>query len=121
MKSIYFGDKVINFAADAPAGAALLPDPPRSIAKVLQNLEITKSVWVVSPLWQKLFDDFSSLFDVRRAAGGVVADPSGNVLMILRHGRWDLPKGHIERGESARQCAEREVMEECGVRRTPGR
>jgi 8-oxo-dGTP pyrophosphatase MutT (NUDIX family) len=28
---------------------------------------------------------------------------------------WGLPKGHIERGESAEQAALREISEECGV------
>ena len=35
--------------------------------------------------------------------------------MILRNGRWDLPKGHLEAGESIETCAMREVEEECGV------
>ncbi len=29
---------------------------------------------------------------------------------------WSLPKGHLERGESARQAAVREVEEETGIR-----
>ena len=49
------------------------------------------------------------------AAGGVVYSPAGEILMIHRNGRWDLPKGHMESGESTAQCALREVEEECGV------
>ena len=49
------------------------------------------------------------------AGGGVVLDPRGRVLMILRGGRWDLPKGKREAGESIEACAVREVEEECGV------
>jgi len=30
--------------------------------------------------------------------------------------RWTIPKGHIEEGETARQCAGREVMEETGLK-----
>lgn len=30
-------------------------------------------------------------------------------------GRWTIPKGHIEEGETARQTAEREVREETGL------
>lgn len=35
--------------------------------------------------------------------------------MIYRNGRWDLPKGHWERGETIEACALREVREETGV------
>jgi 8-oxo-dGTP pyrophosphatase MutT (NUDIX family) len=49
------------------------------------------------------------------AAGGVVVD-GDRVLILLRPSRDEvrLPKGHIERGESARQAALREVTEESG-------
>ena len=35
--------------------------------------------------------------------------------MIFRNGKWDLPKGKLEMGESVEECAIREVEEECGV------
>lgn len=49
------------------------------------------------------------------AAGGLVQDPAGMVLMIMRNGRWDLPKGHQEKGEEILQTALREVNEETGL------
>lgn len=49
--------------------------------------------------------------------------PAENVCAALigrtdRRGRllWSLPKGHIEKGETAEQTAEREVAEETGIR-----
>lgn len=54
-----------------------------------------------------------------RAAGGVVQDDEGNMLLILRNGRWDLPKGKVEHGESPLQGGLREVREETGVYATP--
>lgn len=59
--------------------------------------------------------DFQTLFEVRRAAGGLVVNGSGNYLFIKRKGKWDIPKGHIEPGEESRECAVREVTEECGI------
>jgi 8-oxo-dGTP pyrophosphatase MutT (NUDIX family) len=121
MLSIYFNDKVINFAAVGPADAIELPVPLDDVAKVLQKLEIIKTGWVISSDYPAFFDDFCKKFEVRPAAGGVVADPAGAVLLILRNGRWDLPKGHREAGETPAQCAEREVKEECGVRAVAGK
>ncbi len=51
------------------------------------------------------------------AAGGLVRNESGELLMILRNGKWDLPKGKIDQGESIEQAAVREVQEECGLSR----
>lgn len=42
---------------------------------------------------------------------------AGQILLIATQaGRWQLPKGHIEEGESPEQAAVREVREETGVR-----
>jgi len=49
------------------------------------------------------------------AAGGIVRNTQGEILFIRRLGRWDLPKGKIEAGESEKEAALREVEEECGV------
>ena len=50
------------------------------------------------------------------AAGGVVKDAEGHVLWIQRNGKWDLPKGKLERGESLEEAVIREVFEETGIR-----
>lgn len=55
-----------------------------------------------------------SQFRIIKAAGGLVK--KGNqFLMMKRLGKWDLPKGKLDKGEKARQAAEREVWEECQV------
>ena len=51
-----------------------------------------------------------------RAAGCVVEDDEGNRLLIRRNGRWDLPKGKVEAGETLLQAALRETEEETGLR-----
>lgn len=60
---------------------------------------------------------FCQAFKNIRAAGGVVINRalSNRVLMILRFGKWDLPKGKMESGEKEEECAIREVEEECGI------
>ena len=49
------------------------------------------------------------------AAGGLVINENDELLMIFRRGKWDLPKGKLDKGESIADCALREVMEETGL------
>ncbi|SJZ88055.1 NUDIX hydrolase [Sediminibacterium ginsengisoli] len=49
------------------------------------------------------------------AAGGLVLNDDGALLMIFRRGKWDLPKGKLDTGETIEACAVREVMEETGL------
>ncbi len=51
-----------------------------------------------------------------RSAGGLVVLGSRILLISTQAGRrWQLPKGHIEEGETPEQAAVREVREETGV------
>ena len=59
--------------------------------------------------------DFCSKFIMIESAGGLVFNKDGDILMIFRNGKWDLPKGKLEIGESVEECAIREVEEECGI------
>lgn len=49
------------------------------------------------------------------AGGGLVLNEAGDLLMIFRRGKWDLPKGKLDEGETIEECALREVSEETGV------
>ena len=60
------------------------------------------------------FRIFRSIFTELPAAGGVVLR-NDKLLFICRKKIWDLPKGKIDRGESAKEAALREVEEECGI------
>ena len=70
---------------------------------------------VVTPDPDRCFAAFAAAFRLVEAAGGAVVNDRGERLMIYRNGRWDLPKGHWERGETIEACALREVREETGV------
>lgn len=61
------------------------------------------------------FKLFISHFKLIKAAGGVVKNNKDETLFIFRLGKWDLPKGKIEKGEKIEQAAIREVEEECGI------
>ncbi len=63
--------------------------------------------------------DFFSLIKKRikviKASGGLVKNGDGDYLFIHRLGKWDLPKGKVDDGESMKKAAVREVEEECGI------
>jgi len=62
-----------------------------------------------------LFSLFKNMFKITEAAGGVVINSKNEYLFIFRNGKWDLPKGKIEKKEKKEEAALREVEEECGV------
>jgi 8-oxo-dGTP pyrophosphatase MutT (NUDIX family) len=64
----------------------------------------------------KLKKAFFKHFDIIIAAGGVVTNDKHELLLIFRRGKWDLPKGKLDNGETLEQCAVREVGEETGLR-----
>jgi 8-oxo-dGTP pyrophosphatase MutT (NUDIX family) len=62
-------------------------------------------------LTSKVFKKFKQI----RAGGGLVLNEKEEVLLIFRRGKWDLPKGKLDKGETIEDCAVREVMEETGL------
>ena len=59
--------------------------------------------------------EFAAGFGLVLAAGGRVWNDAGQLLLIHRRGRWDLPKGKVEAGEALAQAAQREIEEETGA------
>ena len=62
-----------------------------------------------------LLKTFGMCFTNITASGGLVKNKGGELLVIKRHGSWDLPKGKPEKGETSEETALREVQEECGL------
>lgn len=59
---------------------------------------------------------FFKKFTVIQAAGGLVKNEKDEILLIFRRGKWDLPKGKLDEGETLEDCAVREVEEETGLK-----
>lgn len=125
MYKVFLFNKALIFVSPEEL-AALKEDVPhfhfRDQADLLQRYRNLvndgnerKLLYVVAEDPEKVWKLFSSGFENILAAGGVVRDPMGRTLFILRHNRWDLPKGKVEEGEDISEAAEREVEEECGV------
>tara|TARA_B110000211_G_scaffold234928_1_gene307481 strand:- start:2045 stop:2506 length:462 start_codon:yes stop_codon:yes gene_type:complete len=54
-------------------------------------------------------------------AGVIIMNRAQTKLLIVKNkndteaSKWGLPKGHVEKGETLTECAERELLEETGV------
>jgi 8-oxo-dGTP pyrophosphatase MutT (NUDIX family) len=99
---------------DAPMYTA--PDPV-TIQEILQKLEndtLPAAIFIqadVAHLFKLVQKNFTTLV----AAGGLITNPDGEILLMFRRGKWDLPKGKQDDGESLETCAVREVAEETGL------
>jgi 8-oxo-dGTP pyrophosphatase MutT (NUDIX family) len=60
---------------------------------------------------------FLKKFTVVQAGGGLVRSEKNEILLIFRRGKWDLPKGKLDMGETLEECAIREVEEETGLKK----
>lgn len=87
-----------------------------SRAKVVKKVETYKYIALVTPNPELTFMSLKEQFLFVEAAGGVVWNEHNELLMIHSRAHWDLPKGHVESGESGRLAALREVEEETGLR-----
>lgn len=67
------------------------------------------------PDLEALWKAFYKKFTIVQAGGGLVTNEEEEVLLIFRRGKWDLPKGKLDKGESLAACALREVEEETGL------
>jgi 8-oxo-dGTP pyrophosphatase MutT (NUDIX family) len=118
MITIYFTDNRLTFAPEqyTPSADERVLSESEVTSANLDNLFLNcNSIVVLAADYTAAYRRFAARFVYVEAAGGVVADEQGRVLMIYRRNRWDLPKGHIDAGEDALTAAIREIVEETGV------
>lgn len=129
MYKIYINDTPLLLAAQkeldalpAPAKDRLharYPGKAKFLLNYIDMLEKSgrfESVTIYSEELDQLIADFEGHFRLIEAAGGLVRNQKGAVLLIFRRNHWDLPKGKIDPGESPAEAALREVREETGLR-----
>jgi 8-oxo-dGTP pyrophosphatase MutT (NUDIX family) len=88
-------------------------DIEQLIVKMFQNKIQKASLYY--PDEKAILKKLKEKIPVCKAGGGLVYNKKGDVLFIFRNGKWDLPKGGIEKGEEIDETAMREVEEETGV------
>lgn len=76
----------------------------------------TEKIYLFHSKKEKLLQKFCKKVKPIIAAGGIVKNEKGDTLFIKRKGKWDLPKGKLDKGEDLQTCALREVIEETGIK-----
>ena len=105
------------------------------VIAVLSDKKNSKTIWIAAPKSTRfIINDIREYIDLEKdfptyrieclyesSCGAVVyRDIKGEIKYLLiknrRSSHWGFPKGHIERGETKKETATREVLEETGIR-----
>jgi 8-oxo-dGTP pyrophosphatase MutT (NUDIX family) len=90
-----------------------LEDVKNTIEEISQN-EVDTVVLATGDA-NGVWEIFKQQFTLIQAGGGLVKNEEDEYLFIFRRGKWDLPKGKLDEGETIAECALREVNEETGL------
>jgi 8-oxo-dGTP pyrophosphatase MutT (NUDIX family) len=128
-KKIYFNNKCLS-AGDAASQYSKdqIIKYPESISEEKLSEQINSWMsgsedWMSESLsmntlkessFEQALDYLKKKFYYIEAAGGLISKEK-NYLFIFRLGKWDLPKGKLDRGETPEQAAVRECGEECAI------
>ena len=88
-----------------------------TIKEIVKKLKIQNEIYLYYPNKKKLIKEFKKKLKTIIAAGGIVKNNQNEILFIFRKGKWDLPKGKIEKNEKIDEGALREVIEETGIKK----
>ena len=127
-QKIYLSDKILilttdkdNYIVNNPGAAKYAcysGITPANLDLSIQQLETTEIPGIIiedaneAVISNQLIISYSPV----DAAGGVAFNENGEILMIFRRGKWDLPKGKRDDDENMEECALREVKEETGLK-----
>jgi len=126
MYKVFYNDRTVFFTEN-DAHVDNNPDTEKLYLKNKDHLKpaiddfknhiAIKKLYVIHKDTEAVFHGFLQLYTLIEAAGGVVVNNKDEVLIIKRRGKWDLPKGKLEKSESPEAGALREIEEECGIDR----
>ncbi len=126
-RKIYFNDKQLILTTDREEYINAHPEAEgyvmydgataRSFQQATQQLEKfgVYGAIIEDVSADSLTEQLAAMYHTIDAGGGLVYNELGEILMIFRRGKWDLPKGKLDAGEDIATCALREVKEETGL------
>jgi len=124
MYKVFFNDSTIQIGDESKKSSynkitqTIDCENPMFVKKLISEIESGEKILdflILNKDPGKLWNCFKSQLIEMPAAGGLVMNKDHSILFIKRLGVWDLPKGKIEKNETAESAAIREVEEECGV------
>ncbi len=125
MYKVYINQTKISFVRPNSEGIPLLNtqiyeyfDKVSLIKKISDFLHSDNEddLYIIAKKPKKVFKKFKKSFKMVKASGCLVKNSQNDLLLIKRLGMWDLPKGHMEKGEKKKEAALRECTEETGVK-----
>jgi len=123
MYKVYYNDRVILFGdakniALKEKGIKTYSFHEKSVASIWKSFRRNGKLnkLYINGNSKKILAELIAQFKLVKAGGGLVKNKSGEYLLIFRNKKWDLPKGKLEKKESAPNGAKREVEEECGIK-----
>ena len=119
MYKVFVNEKKLSFTEQPDQVEKQLPFEGNSTLEIAVDLLENTScaeINVYSDHLDELWKTFSDMYRIIEAAGGIVCNEYGKILFIRRLGKWDLPKGKIEKEESLEEAALREIEEETGLK-----
>lgn len=120
MYKVFVNDIPIILSTEKKIGKQYTTIPLKAVKFKSLIKKITEGELVYINLYhkneEKLEKFLRKKLPVVEAGGGLVYNNKKEILFIRRNGRWDLPKGKIEEGESPQEAAIRETQEETGVK-----
>jgi 8-oxo-dGTP pyrophosphatase MutT (NUDIX family) len=123
MYKVYYNDRVIipGKNTNIPVkdkGVKVFVYPKESVASIWKKFKKNSKIKTlhINGNIAKIIRELVAQFNLVKAGGGLVKNKQGEYLLIFRNKKWDLPKGKLEKKETARAGAKREVEEECGIK-----
>lgn len=118
-KSIHRGDEI--FDLKGLAGTVVITDVStkqalRYLRELVRNHYEDVSFRILPTDYEETKRLLKKQFKIIDAAGGVVSKENNDILLIYRLKKWDLPKGKLDKGETFKETAVREVEEETRVK-----
>ena len=109
MYKVYYNDRVIIVGKNnniflKGKGFKEVSYPREDIATTWKKFKKNSRIKVlyINGNSTKIIKELIAQFNLVKAGGGLVKNTSGEYLLIFRNKKWDLPKGKLEKKETAK-------------------